>query len=129
MTENTEIRKNAQQEIDYQKLAKIILSRWYWVASTLTISLFIAYAYLWYTPKTYSTSATLKYDDSQSNLNSLVDLGVNKGSQINKIQSESIVIRSANVISEATKLIDWKVSFYLKGRVRTTDLYPNKPFI
>jgi tyrosine-protein kinase Etk/Wzc len=128
MTENTEIRKNAQQEIDYQKLAKIILSRWYWVASTLTISLFIAYAYLWYTPKTYSTSATLKYDDSQSNLNSLVDLGVNKGSQINKIQSESIVIRSANVISEATKLIDWKVSFYLKGRVRTTDLYPNKPF-
>jgi capsular exopolysaccharide synthesis family protein len=128
MTDNTEIRKNAVQEIDYQKLTKIILSRWYWVAATVILSLCFAYAYLWYTPKTYSTSATLKYDDAQSNLNSLVDLGLNKGQQVNKIQSESIVIRSANVISEATELIDWKVSYFLKGRVRTTDLYPNKPF-
>jgi len=129
MKESQEIRKNALQEIDYQKIAKIVLSRWYWVAATLIISLCIAYAYLWYTPKTYSTTATLKYGDQQSNLNSLIQLEGNKSQSLNKIQSESNVIKSASVISEAAQLLDWRVSYFLSGRVRTTDLYPNKPFM
>jgi tyrosine-protein kinase Etk/Wzc len=45
-------RKLANQEIDYFKIAKILLSRWYWIAASVAICSIVAYAYLWYTPKT-----------------------------------------------------------------------------
>ena len=43
--------KLPEQELDYAKIVKIILSRWYWVMATLVFALCISYAYLWYTPK------------------------------------------------------------------------------
>lgn len=46
-----------------------------------------------------------------------------------KIQAESFTIRSNEVISNAVKTLDYKISYYLKGRVRTTELYPNVPFV
>ncbi|MET0570441.1 MAG: polysaccharide biosynthesis tyrosine autokinase, partial [Pedobacter agri] len=46
-----------------------------------------------------------------------------------KIQAESFTIRSNEVISNAVKTLDYKISYYLKGRIRTTELYPNVPFV
>jgi tyrosine-protein kinase Etk/Wzc len=43
------------QEIDYFKLAKILVSRWYWIVGALVIGMVGANVYLWYTPKTYAT--------------------------------------------------------------------------
>lgn len=117
---------NVQQDIDYLKIVKIVFSRWYWVACTVIISLIIAYVYLWYTPEVFSTSASLKFEEKKSEISEL--LNVRTGyDRNNKIQSEQFVIRSRDVLSKAIHDIDYQVSFYLKGRVRTTDIYPQKP--
>ena len=57
--------KLPSQEIDYIKIAKILLSRWYWVVGSVTVCLIIANLYLWYTPKIYSTGATLKFEEKK----------------------------------------------------------------
>ena len=117
---------NVQQDIDYLKIVKIVLSRWYWVASTLIISLVIAYLYLWYTPETYSTSASLKFEEKKSEISELLNVR-NVYDRTNKMQSEQFVIRSREVLYDAIEQLDYKISFYLKGRVRTSDLYPQHP--
>ncbi|SOD18674.1 GumC family protein [Pedobacter xixiisoli] len=117
---------NVQQDIDYVKIAKIVLSRWYWLASTVIISLIAAYIYLWYTPEIFSTSASLKFEEKKSEISEL--LNVRTGyDRNNKMQSEQFVIRSRDVLVNAVSELDYRISFYLKGRVRTSDIYPQKP--
>ncbi|OAQ38617.1 hypothetical protein A5893_14490 [Pedobacter psychrophilus] len=118
-----------KQEIDYSKFINIVLSRWYWIAATLIISLLIAYINIWYTPKVYSTSAYLKFEEKQTNLSNSVTLSPTTRNYTNKILSESWTFRSSKTIIASVDYIDWRVSYFLEGRVRTVELYPQKPFI
>ena len=121
--------KLPNQEIDYFKIAKILLSRWYWIAGSVGIAMIIANVYLWYTPKTYATSGTLKFEEKKSEMSDLVSvIGSNDRGQ-SKIQSETTVLQSRNVIVSAVKDLDYRISFYIVGRVvnRTNELYPQKP--
>ncbi len=117
---------NVQQDIDYVKIFKIVLSRWYWVASSVIIALIVAYIYLWYTPEIFSTSASLKFDEKRSEISELLNVR-NVYDRTNKMQSEQFVIRSRDVLMNAISNLDYQTSFYLKGRVRTSDIYPQKP--
>ena len=126
MEQPANVGANVQQNLDYLKVVKIVFSRWYWVASTIIIALVIAYIYLWYTAETFSTTASLKFDEKRSEISELLNVK-NIYDRTNKMQSEQFVIRSREVLLNAVDRLDFKVSFYLKGRVRTTDIYPQKP--
>lgn len=125
-TENT-ARKLPNQEIDYLKIAKILISRWYWIAATLIICISISYVYLWYTPKTYAASATLKIEEKKSEFSDLVGVISSNDRGPSKIQSETFVLQSRTLILSAIKDLDYRVSFYISGRVRTTEVYPQNP--
>jgi capsular exopolysaccharide synthesis family protein len=115
-----------QQDIDYFKIFRIILSRWYWVASSVIIALVIAYIYLWYTPPNYATSASLKFEEKRSEISELLNVR-NYYDRTNKLQSEQFVIRSRDVVANAAASLHYDVSYYLKGRIRISDIYPQRP--
>ena len=122
--------KLPHQELDYFKIAKIFLSRWYWIAGSVAICMIISNVYLWYTPKTYSTSGTLKLEEKKSEIQDLA----NPGSPVqergpSRVQSESIVLQSNELLLNAIKQLDYRISFSVRGRLlnRTSDLYPLKP--
>jgi len=124
--------KLPNQEIDYFKLGKIILSRWYWIAGSVAICTIIANVYLWYTPKTYATSATMKFEEKKSEIPDLVGVGITSATDranSSRIQSEITVLQSTPLLLNAIKHLDYQISFYIVGRVlnRTTELYPDKP--
>lgn len=119
--------KLPNQEIDYFKIAKILLSRWYWIVGSVAICMLISYCYLWYTPKTYATSATMKFEEKKSEISDLVSVINNSDKGPSKIQSEIFVIQSSSLVLSAIKDLDYRISFYLGGRIRTTELYPHKP--
>lgn len=120
--------KLPNQEIDYFKIGKILLSRWYWIVGSVAICMLISYCYLWYTPKTYATSATMKFEEKKSEISDLVSVINNSDKGPNKIQSEIFVIQSSGLVLNAIKDLDYRVSYYLGGRIRTSEMYPNKPF-
>src|ERR1700753_2651613 len=124
-TEKT-TRKLPKQEVDYFKIGKILLSRWYWIAAAIFICYLISYIYLWYTPKTYATSSTLKIEEKKSEFSDLVGVISNNDRGPSQIQSEIFVLQSRTLILAAIKDIDYRVSFYISGRVRTTEVYPQK---
>ncbi len=121
--------KLPSQEIDYFKILKIIVSRWYWIAGSVLVCYFIANVYLWYTPKTYATAGTMKFEEKKSEISDLVgSIGApEKGPS--RILSETTVLQSRNVIISAIKDLDYHISFYVVGRLinRTNELYPTKP--
>ncbi|MDB5143819.1 MAG: polysaccharide biosynthesis tyrosine autokinase [Mucilaginibacter sp.] len=124
-TEKT-TRKLPNQEVDYFKIGKILLSRWYWIAASIIICLAISYIYLWYSPKTYATSSTLKIEEKKSEFSDLVGVIATNDRGPSKIQSETFVLQSRTLISSAIKDLDYRMSFYISGRARTTDVYPQK---
>ena len=119
-------RKLPNQEVDYFKIGKILLSRWYWMAASVIICVIISYIYLWVTPKTYATSATLKIEEKKSEFSDLVGVISSNDRGPSKIQSEIFVLQSSTLILSAIKDLDYRISFYISGRVRTTDVYPQR---
>ncbi|MFC0514590.1 GumC family protein [Mucilaginibacter angelicae] len=120
-------RKLPNQEIDYFKIGKILLSRWYWIAGSVLIAWIISYAYLWYTPKTYATSGTLKIEEKKSEMSDLITVMTSPERGPSKIQSITSVLTSRNLILSAIRDLDYRISFYISGRVRTSESYPQKP--
>lgn len=129
MTETVQEKKGISQSIDFYKIFRVFLSRWYWIAATVGIASCIAWLYLWYTPPIYQTGASLKLEDSDRSVSTGNQMAAQNYNYTDKIQAESFTIRSNEVISNAVKTLDYKISYYLKGRVRTTELYPNVPFV
>ncbi|MBE7177819.1 MAG: polysaccharide biosynthesis tyrosine autokinase [Mucilaginibacter polytrichastri] len=115
------------QEIDYFKIGKILLSRWYWIAGTMAVAFAFTWLYLWYTPKTYATSSTMKFEEKRSEATDLILLTTSERYSASKVQTESYVFNSRALILDAIRMLDYRISFYIKGRVRTTELYPAKP--
>jgi len=120
-------RKLPNQEIDYFKICKILLSRWYWIAAAVGLTFLISYSYLWYTPKTYATSGTIKIEEKKSEISDIITVMSVSDRGPSKIQSITTVLQSRNLILSAIKNLDYRISFYIMGRVRTTEIYPSKP--
>lgn len=119
--------KLPHQELDYFKILKILTSRWYWIAGSVAVFLIAAHVYLWYTPKTFATSATMKFDEKKSEISDLVSVINSSDKGPSRIQSELFVLQSSKLLLNAVKDIDYRISFYVEGRFRTRELYPNKP--
>jgi len=119
--------KLPHQELDYVKILKILTSRWYWIAGAMAVFLISAHVYLWYTPKTFATAATMKFDEKRSEISDLVSVINNSDKGPSRIQSELFVLQSRNLLLNAIKDLDYHISFYVEGRVRTSELYPHKP--
>ncbi|MES2650168.1 MAG: polysaccharide biosynthesis tyrosine autokinase [Bacteroidota bacterium] len=120
--------KSIRQDIDFYKIFKVFFSRWYWILGCVIIALLIAYINLLYTPKIYETSGSLKLQENNPNISTSQGISQQSYSYTDKIQAEGFVIRSNEVLVNAIANLDYKISYYVKGRLRTSDIYPTKPF-
>jgi tyrosine-protein kinase Etk/Wzc len=125
-TENLQ-KKLPNQEVDYFKIGKILISRWYWVAGSLAVFILWSYIYVWYTPKTYATGGIMKLEEKKTELGDLSNVLTTSDRGPARIQSETSVLQSQAVILNAIKDLNYPISFYVEGRVRTSELYPQKP--
>lgn len=114
------------QEIDYVRLLRIFLSRWYWVVGTVILGIIIAYINLRFTPSTYQSSALLKFDDKKTEISELININ-SYYDRKDKIQSEIYVIQSRTLLSQAVNRLNYPYSFYRIGTVLESETYPNKP--
>ena len=129
--ENIELKnpRKPSQSIDFYKIFKVFISRWYWILGCVLVALILAKVHLLYTTPIYQTQGQLKLQED----NPVIGTGNLPQSQpfnyTDKIQAESFTIRSTEVILNAVKTLNYNISYYLKGRIRTTEIYPNIPFV
>ncbi|MET4083643.1 tyrosine-protein kinase Etk/Wzc [Pedobacter sp. UYP30] len=116
------------QQLNYWKVLRIFLSRWYWILGCVIISLTAAWLYIRTIPPMYTTGASLKLDESQSDASTDPSMRSYSRFYQSNIQTEATVMRSQNVIYKAIEHLNYKISYFLKGRVLTSELYPSIPF-
>lgn len=114
-------------EIDYFRLFRIFLSRWYWVAACIAVGLIWSYVYLRFTPSVYETSALLKFDDKKTEISELININ-SYYDRKDKIQSEIYVIQSRTLIARAAAKLNYQYSFFKRGNVLISEVYPARPF-
>lgn len=130
LTDNKiEERKPVSQSIDFYKIFKVFLSRWYWILGCVIIALLIAKINLLYTVPSYTTAGDLKLKENNPMLG-----GVNSAasSQVynytDKILAEGFVIKSQAVVANAVKALNYKIAYYSKQRWGRLEVYPMIPF-
>lgn len=104
-----------------------MLSRWYILLFTILTTLLIAHLYLWLSPKTYSTSGLLKFEEKKPELSDLVKVMAHAARNQPNLQSEKFIIHSRSILLGAIKRLDYQVSFYAPGKFHNRELYPQKP--
>ena len=122
-----------RSEVDDMKLfLMILLGRWPWILGSLIITLLVAYFVNRYTPEEYSATAYIlsKKWDRQSTSNALDVLqGGEYFSTSKDITRETMVIKSWTVIGEVMRRLNWKVTYYRKGNIKTSELYKSSPVL
>ncbi|RZK42881.1 MAG: polysaccharide biosynthesis tyrosine autokinase [Pedobacter sp.] len=127
-TNKIEEKKTVSQSIDFYKIFKIFLSRWYWILGCVVVALLVAKINLLYTVPVYSTSAELKLKESNPTLNNNPTSPSQVYNYTDRIQAENFVIKSQAVVSNAIKALDYKVAFFFKDRWNIREVYPLVPF-
>lgn len=119
--------KSVRQDIDFYKIFKVFFSRWYWIVGTVVIALIIGRLNLLYSPAVYSTSGQLKLQENNPSI-STQGIAAQSYSYTDRIQSEGYVMHSTEVLLNAISNLDYKISYFQIGRIRSVEKYPNKPF-
>jgi len=117
---------------DNQKIKRLIINVLKgspFVFIILLISLYFAYKFISYKNPLYQSSIKIKlakstYGISATNLYKSFDVF----STEEDIQAEVITIQSQRIINEAIDKLDFGISYYRVGEIRTSDMYHETPF-
>jgi len=120
---------NHSDSLDFQKVFKVILSRWYWVAGSLFFFGMLCFLFLKLVTPEYVASANLKYLDRQSELDEIATSKptflINSGSTDYLIEKYNV--KSQEVVENALQKLDNPFTFYRLKDFRRIDIYPIKP--
>lgn len=124
------INKEKRTVIDPNKLFTILYKRWYIIAISVLVCLFITYLQLRYTKPLYTASITLKLDDEKPNqMSDLFKYGRTTGKFDNFLKTESEVIKSKAYAEKTLAEMNYDYSYFQKGKIVTSQIYPNPYFI
>lgn len=128
--ENKEFEQNKtlSQNIDFYKIFKVFLSRWYWILGCILVTLVLAEINILYTKPVYQTSASIKLIDDNPILSGPSQANAQYSNYTDRIVAEGYVMHSNEVVLSAIRNLNYKISYFLKGRIQTTEQYPNIPF-
>lgn len=122
---------NHSDSLDFQKVFKVILSRWYWVAGSLFFFGICCFLFLKLVKPKYVASINLKYLDKQTELDEITSTKptylINDGSS--EYLTEKYNIQSREVVENALAKLQYPFTFYRLKDFRRIDIYPYKPLI
>lgn len=131
---NTELNNNIPQyqeeeTLDIKKLIVKVLSYWYLFAIGIFVALVIGFIYNRYTPRVYQTSASVYIKEDKMGIDpTSMMTGLTFKSNIN-IDNEIGILQSFSLKERTIKELEFfNVSYYMKGRVATRELYKETPF-
>lgn len=118
-----------KESLDVRKFVLKLLRKWYWFALSIVLCYLIAYFVNSYSTPLYKISASLLINDDKKSIAEIIYNSLNRNSGRKNIDNEISVLKSYNMTIKALEqLKDFRISFYLVGKLRNTKLYKNVPF-
>lgn len=121
-----------QSSFDLQAELNKYLKKWPWFVLSLLVALILAWLYLRYTPKQYSTTASILVSTADQKKGSInmedfanLSLGGNLGG--NNLQDEISIMKSKPLLYDLVKKLNLDVQIAAQGRVVTKNIYDEVP--
>lgn len=123
--------KNADSFSDIRKIFQLILSHWYLFVISIVLGLLAVWTYHRYTLPVYRASITMLFKtDSERELSrSVLTDGFGLSAEMRSLENQSFIIRSHAMSLRAIDRLDFGLSYFSKGRVKSTEMYHPLPFI
>lgn len=116
-----------EKEFDLKQFVLKYLRYWYLFAIALMIALGAAWFYNWYTSPVYRVAGKLLIKDesptpAKALLKELEISGQNKN-----LENEIEILRSHRMVSNALEQLEFGVSYFLVGNIKTSEVYLESP--
>ena len=116
---------NLREEIDNY------LRYWPWFVVSIILAIVVANVYLYYTPNSYQTTASILIKDQKnSNTSQLAvfqDLGLADGLTGVNLENEIGILTSRVLTERMVRKLELNVRYYFDGRVRSQELFESNP--
>src|SRR5471030_1653997 len=122
-------KQNIVELDDIRSFFKIFSRNWYIILFFVIISMVIAYFYTYKLPDIYAakTQILLKSDETYDYQKQLYKgLGFNQDQQ--DTYNQMRVLASNDILEKAVSKLKLEVSYYIVGRLKTTEVYESMPF-
>lgn len=129
---NSESRQNTgfQFYINYKLLLQDALKYWWLFVVSLFVSLAVIYFVLRYSIPMYQASSSILIEEKPSSApvqeNMMEGFGLTPG--MRSVDNQIAILTSWDVVFEAVKRLDFALSYYVEGSVKTTEMYNSSPF-
>jgi tyrosine-protein kinase Etk/Wzc len=114
----------------YERWFHRIVSHWHLFLLSIGIAYASSFLYLKYTTTVYSVAASVLVKDISGSINPFKSEGVDYSSFARNINltNEIKIFSSRKLIDETIKNIDWKVSYYVEGTIKASEIYKFNTF-
>jgi tyrosine-protein kinase Etk/Wzc len=127
------IRQSAPEDesaIDIRKILRLCKKYWYGILLSVVIAGGFAFAYMRYTAPAYQTTLRLLIKDGNSTgqyseTEILNELGLRPAAK--NYENEILILRSAPLMAQIAESLHLQFDYWMKGRLRITNLYLNSP--
>src|SRR5665213_2779829 len=133
---NTATAKGGFSANDLKKIFPIIRKNWWIVIVIAAVAFFIGYFYVFKLDKVYSSRCSLLLQTNDDyNAGSVISDNTQGSKYYGSVaktfvdnSNEIRVLESPDLIEKALSRLDFDVSYFLVGRIRTTEVYSGVPF-
>jgi tyrosine-protein kinase Etk/Wzc len=125
-------KKPQQQEnqIDFSKIYRLIISKWYYFLISLIVALICAFLYNTYTISTYRVSASLLIDEEKEGAllgNDQVLNGFGLGAAMKNLDNQIMALSSRTLVGKTLDELNYYLECYNRGLFNKIALYPDSP--
>lgn len=116
---------------EIKKILGLYLGKWYFFVISVLLALAIAFTVNRYSVPVYNVKLSLlnkKFDAQRGSALTAIPDGSDLFRVKRDLTQEIAILKSYDIVSDALKKLNFKVSYFEKGRVKTTEIYPYYPF-
>jgi len=133
MSQQNQISRPQEEEIDLREELEKYLKYWPWFALTVFVCVLLAFTYLKITTPVYHTLASIIIKDEKakspsSEMAAFADLGLLGGMGTNSIENEIGILRSKRMMTNVIKALDLNVTYFNEDAIKSPELYRNTPY-
>jgi capsular exopolysaccharide synthesis family protein len=125
--ENLNTPRYEQDEFDLRHFLGRYLPYWWLYALALPIAIGTAWFLNWYQNPVYAITAKVMVKDSNPATDKLLQQ-LNMDQPVRNIENEIEILRSHSLMAKVLNALDFDVSYYLVGSLKTSEVYHDCPF-
>lgn len=122
--------KQIHSGLDFRLLLGSILSKWYWFALCLLITITAGYLYIRYTTPLYAIKSMLLIEErdrsAASSLLNRMSEG-RDGGNVNNLFNEMSLLTSQDLVNIVVDSMDMHIQYWTQGRIKEDELYETCP--